>query len=177
MAIQIHILTFTHLPLKHTNINKQDLDESWVATYVNLILCSCIQQAVKFFGKSFRQETYSYSVAKFCQYMKRWKYFNFNLLFPPNPLHSGWHFRRSGLKLCLWVKLYMDTDYLLSISLYIWIQINSTLKAFWRCPSLSPSSSPSSSSPWSAASSTWSGRGGREGRGRRISPRSDARRW
>ena len=78
------------------------------------------------FGKSFRQETYSYSVAKFCQYMKRWKYFNFNLLFPPNPLHSGWHFRRSGLKLCLWVKLYVDTDYLLSISFILWIPINST---------------------------------------------------
>ena len=78
------------------------------------------------FGKSFRQETYSYSVAKFCQYMKRWKYFNFNLPFPPNPLHSGWHFRRSGLKLCLWVELYVDTDYLLSISFILWIQINST---------------------------------------------------
>ena len=45
--------------------------------------------------------------------MKRWKYFNFNLLFSPNPLHSGWHFRRSGLKLCLWVKLYVDKEYLL----------------------------------------------------------------
>ena len=33
-----HILTFILLPLNRMNLNKQDLDESWFATYVTVFL-------------------------------------------------------------------------------------------------------------------------------------------